>query len=188
MFGQILVEFLFRLTFGVAAAMALTPPRQVTSGFFRVHLWVLLGLQTLAALALYSAKPISGAARGRQSGPVLAGRRRRGGELRRRGHLAVRAAAGGQDCDRGSSPCCALAGCTLPRGRDCRQADCHATGRPRHRRAGCSGLVTTAMLLGHWYLNTPTMKLAPLQRLIVLLARGRRAADGRLRRRDVAGS
>src|SRR5690606_36125926 len=32
------------------------------------------------------------------------------------------------------------------------------------------GFVTTAMLLGHWYLNTPTMKLAPLMRLIVLLA------------------
>src|SRR4030095_4447409 len=31
------------------------------------------------------------------------------------------------------------------------------------------GLVTTAMLLGHWYLNTPTMKLEPLRRLIVLL-------------------
>jgi hypothetical protein len=26
------------------------------------------------------------------------------------------------------------------------------------------------MLLGHWYLNTPTMQLAPLRRLIVLLA------------------
>jgi hypothetical protein len=32
------------------------------------------------------------------------------------------------------------------------------------------GLVTTAMLLGHWYLNTPTMQLAPLRRLIVLMA------------------
>jgi hypothetical protein len=31
------------------------------------------------------------------------------------------------------------------------------------------GLVTTAMLLGHWYLNTPTMKLEPLKRLIALL-------------------
>src|SRR5262249_6605557 len=32
------------------------------------------------------------------------------------------------------------------------------------------GLVATAMLLGHWYLNSPTMKLEPLKRLIVLLA------------------
>ena len=28
------------------------------------------------------------------------------------------------------------------------------------------GTVMTAMLLGHWYLNTPTMVLAPLQRLV----------------------
>ena len=34
--------------------MGVTPSRQVTSGFFRVHLWVLMGVQTLAALALYS--------------------------------------------------------------------------------------------------------------------------------------
>ena len=51
MFGHILLEFLFRLTFGVAAAMACTSSRDVTSGFFRIHLWVLLGVQTLAALA-----------------------------------------------------------------------------------------------------------------------------------------
>jgi hypothetical protein len=31
------------------------------------------------------------------------------------------------------------------------------------------GLVTTSMLLGHWYLNTPTMKLEPLKRLITML-------------------
>ena len=31
------------------------------------------------------------------------------------------------------------------------------------------GSVTTAMLLGHWYLNTPTMKLEPLKRLLLLV-------------------
>jgi len=54
LFGQILVEFLFRLTFGVAVAMGVTPSRQVTSGFYRIHLWVLMGLQTLAVLAIGS--------------------------------------------------------------------------------------------------------------------------------------
>jgi len=52
-FSYLLTEFLFRLTFGVASAMAITSPRDVTSGFFRIHLWVLLGIQTLAALALF---------------------------------------------------------------------------------------------------------------------------------------
>jgi hypothetical protein len=32
------------------------------------------------------------------------------------------------------------------------------------------GTTFTAMLLGHWYLNTPTMKLQPLQRLVALMA------------------
>ena len=31
------------------------------------------------------------------------------------------------------------------------------------------GVVLAAMFLGHWYLNTPTMQLNPLKRLIVLL-------------------
>ena len=35
--------------------MAMTPAARVTSGFFRVHLWVLMGINTLASLALYSA-------------------------------------------------------------------------------------------------------------------------------------
>jgi hypothetical protein len=29
------------------------------------------------------------------------------------------------------------------------------------------GLTMAAMLLGHWYLNTPTMQLAPLRRLLI---------------------
>ena len=50
----ILVQFLLRLIFGVAAAMGVTPPRLVTAGFFRVHLWVLMGLGTVASLAVYT--------------------------------------------------------------------------------------------------------------------------------------
>jgi hypothetical protein len=32
------------------------------------------------------------------------------------------------------------------------------------------GVIMVAMLLGHWYLNTPTMELAPLRRLVILIA------------------
>ena len=49
MLWQILVQFLFRLAFGLAAAMALTSPRWVTPGFYRVHLWVGLGINTFVA-------------------------------------------------------------------------------------------------------------------------------------------
>ena len=45
---------MFRLALGLAATMALTSPKQVDSGFFRVHLWVLLGLGTFGSLVAYS--------------------------------------------------------------------------------------------------------------------------------------
>jgi hypothetical protein len=166
-FSQILVEFLFRLTFGVATAMAITPSRWVTSGFFRVHLWVLLGVQTLAALALSSATSSSpelasihraqfwlaiGAAVASYVGAVIWMY-----EVRLAGKLAIWIVAA-----------CSLAGCALP--------VLATTAKPvifqlADRVTGglLLGLVTTAMLLGHWYLNTPTMKLEPLKRLIVFL-------------------
>ena len=46
----ILSQFLLRLAFGLAIGMAITSPRKVSSGFFRNHLYVTLGLATLAAL------------------------------------------------------------------------------------------------------------------------------------------
>src|SRR3972149_469458 len=47
----LLVQFLLRLSFGLAVGMAVTSPRLVSSGYFRNHLYVTLGLTTLAALA-----------------------------------------------------------------------------------------------------------------------------------------
>jgi hypothetical protein len=170
LFGQILVEFLFRLTFGVAAAMGLTPSRHVTSGFYRIHLWVLMGLQTLAALAVYSRAPAEAAASTPevwkwQFGLAIAaaivsyiGAVIWMYERRLAGKIAVWLVSG-----------LSLLGCTLP-------AVLFATKPVAFQIADritgglLLGLVTTAMLLGHWYLNTPTMKLEPLKRLIVLLA------------------
>jgi len=51
-----LLSFALRVSFGFAVAMAITPPRWVGSGFYRVHLWVLLGVFTLAALVVLSVK------------------------------------------------------------------------------------------------------------------------------------
>src|SRR5690606_12940785 len=50
----LLVEFLLRLSFGLAAAMALVSSRKVSSGYFRNHLYVTLGLTSLAALVSWS--------------------------------------------------------------------------------------------------------------------------------------
>lgn len=168
MFGQILVEFLFRLTFGVAVAMGLTPSRWVTSGFFRIHLWVLLGVQTLAALAIYSGSKIPGApewiSRWQLGLAIAAAVASYVGaviwmyERNTAGKVVIWLIAG-----------LAIAGCTLPvigymtKPIAMQLADRVSGGL-------LLGLVTTAMLLGHWYLNTPTMKLEPLRRLIVLIA------------------
>lgn len=168
MFGNLLVEFLFRLTLGVAVAMGLTSSRDVTSGFFRIHLWVLMGLQTLAALTIFSSRPAEAAQQGlwqwrlglAVAGAVVAyvGAVIWMYERNWIGKIAVWLLAG-----------LAFAGCTIP-------IVVSGTGplgwQIADRLTGSLllGLVTAAMLLGHWYLNTPTMKLAPLRRLILLLA------------------
>lgn len=169
---HILVEFLFRLTFGVAVSMGLTPSRYVTSGFYRVHLWVLMGLMTFASLALYGT---------RQSlPPELASSRYWplllsiaaavvsyvGAviwmyERNLAGKIAIWVVAG-----------LSLLGCLV----GARAATAGATIPPgwlvADRLTGglVLGTITTAMLLGHWYLNTPTMKLDPLRRLIAWIA------------------
>lgn len=165
-FGYILVDFLFCLTFGVATAMAATSARQVTSGFFRVHLWVLLGVQTLAALTLFApshsgryAWMLSGQFWLAVTSAVLcyAGAVIWMYERVSLGKTAIAAVAA-----------CSLAGLTLPISvRLPHELAWQLAGRITG--SWLLGFVVTAMLLGHWYLNTPTMKLAPLQRLILLL-------------------
>src|SRR3954469_9730423 len=55
---QLLAQFLLRLSFGLAVGMAITSSRKVTSGFYRNHLYVTLGLTTLAAMVLAKLSPI----------------------------------------------------------------------------------------------------------------------------------
>jgi hypothetical protein len=54
---NLLIQFLLRLSFGLAAGMAITSSKKVTSGYFRNHLYVTLGLTTLAAMVSYAAAP-----------------------------------------------------------------------------------------------------------------------------------
>jgi hypothetical protein len=169
-YSHLLIEFLFRLTFGIATAMAVTSSRQVTSGFFRVHLWVLMGLQTLAALALYSvgqSSALSWIGRSRLGFAIAAAIASYVGaviwmyERPRPGKAAIVFVAA-----------CGLAGSWLPlMAMFGKPASLYALQLADRLTGGLLlGLVTTSMLLGHWYLNTPTMKLEPLKRLIVLLA------------------
>lgn len=161
---QILTQFLFRLSFGLALGMAITPPRKVTSGYFRNHLYVLLGLNVLAALVALAAPeqfrlwpPLAGAALSYFGAAVwLYEKRRAGGVVL--AVVAVVSLAGA----RLSTPSLS-SGVELLAAQVLRWADPPTAGL-------LLGSTIAAMFLGHWYLNTPTMELAPLRRLVLLMA------------------
>lgn len=162
-----LIEFLLRLSFGLAAAMLITPARWVTGGFFRVHLWVLMGLGTFASLAIYS----------------------RGADYDRPGlvlGLTIAAASASYvgaviwmyEAQRaGKVLLAAVTGLFLSAGlisqlRPSTETFAHPWFAPLDFIAGSLvlGSFMAAMLLGHWYLNHPGMKLEPLRRLVGLCA------------------
>jgi hypothetical protein len=166
----LLIQFLLRLSFGLAAAMASVSPRKVTSGYFRNHLYVLLGLSSLAAL-------LSRVAFSEAFGWALA--------------VAVLSYAGsvvwlyekrtfGLAVLIGVSAFAlagALAMTNSPESAPIAAADANqANGAVflRYVQTVSSGLLlgTTmaAMLLGHWYLNAPGMEIAPLQKLLLAMA------------------
>jgi hypothetical protein len=163
----ILLQFVFRLSLGVAVAMALTPPRWVTAGFYRVHLWVVMGLNTFAALIAWS-RPADGPAGRVALGLAVAltiasyfGAVIWLYEQRRAGVVALwvvaalaLAAAGGSTA--GIASAGALAAML-------EVFDIVSSGL-------LLGATITAMFLGHWYLNHPGMEMAPLRRLVLLMA------------------
>jgi hypothetical protein len=156
---QILIQFLLRASFGLAVAMAITPPRKVTSGFYRNHLYVILGMCVLASLAAF-ALPL-----GEMTWlPLVAAGLSYFGavawlyEKRRLGiallvSVAIVALAGDWQV---------AAFRTAPSTSILQMLDAPTAGL-------LLGSVLGAMFLGHWYLNTPTMELAPLRRLVLLV-------------------
>lgn len=164
----ILTQFVLRLAFGLALAMWVTPSRLVPSGFFRVHLYVLLGLNVLASLVAAGARdqfalwpPIAGAVLSYAGAVAWLYEKPRPGKVLL---LAVAALA--------------LVGAWLAPAVQATTAaavEQSATADVlRWIDAPTAGLLLgsamAAMLLGHWYLNTPTMDLVPLRRLVILLA------------------
>ncbi len=164
--AQLLVQFIFRLTFGMALAMGLTPPKLVTSGYYRVHLWVLMGLNTLASLALFSNRTyeywgvVFGLAIGLSVVSYIGAvmwlyERWQIGQF-----LLYLIALGGL-----------LAAILATSWDDAATTTGIVLGILDLASGGwLLGVTMAAMLLGHWYLNTPTMELVPLQRLVLLMA------------------
>jgi hypothetical protein len=164
----ILVQFLLRLAFGLALAMLLTPPKQVTSGFFRNHAYVLLGLGALATLVAVSRPEIlplwmPGAVAG--FGYVAAASWLYEKRALGMGSLAIVgiAAIAGAWSSMARVPASALASSPAF------DADWLVAVLDPLSSGLLLGATIGAMFLGHWYLNTPTMQLAPLRRLLKLL-------------------
>lgn len=166
----IFVQFVFRVSFGVALSMSITPSRLVTSGYYRVHLWVLMGLNTAAALALYTGRAafhdelvswqvvlalaISMAVACYGGAVCWLYEKARAGQAVLI-FVAVASAAGAL---LGTS----WAGAITPGRIVAAIADLLSSGL-------LLGSILAAMFLGHWYLNTPSMQLMPLKRLVILM-------------------
>ena len=149
----LLIDFLCRFGWGLAVGLLLTPITLVPAGFFRINLLVVMGLATFAALLAGSALP--------------------GSVVWLAGAAAVLAWAGSAAWfarrDRLGTFLCAASGAALA-------AAVVATGAADGRGAVAAaaallsglviGLTVHAMLLGHWYLNAPGMRVDALKRTI----------------------
>ena len=159
--------------------MAITSPQLVTSGYFRNHLYVTLGLATLAALALSQLAPAAAmwcsiaAATVSYVGAVCWLY-----ESPRAGRLMLWLVAA-----------CSLASALLAQPP---LVAPNLSSALQPFAVALSGLVLgvtfASMLLGHWYLNAPGMELAPLRRLLIVAAVSGRLTSSAQRRRPCAAS
>jgi hypothetical protein len=155
---RLLLDFLCRFGWGMAVGLVLTPATIVPAGFFRVNMLVVLGLATAAAAVGWRGEAASTAWIPATAAAVTAwigsvawlGERRQAGiwlcglAAAWLGLATVRVATGG-----GAAPWLMewQAVCGLVSGL-------------------VTGLTVHAMLLGHWYLNAPGMRVDALRRMI----------------------
>jgi hypothetical protein len=158
-----LSQFCLRLACGLALALIVTSPAQVTSGFFRIQMLVTLGLSVLAALSLPAAAPNGSLVTVLAIVAAVASFVGSFGwllERRRLGQTAVAVVA------LASAPAAVLSHSAVFVGSWPARV---LGGLDPLAGAFVLGSTVTAMLLGHWYLVTPTMALAPLRRLVALM-------------------
>ena len=192
----VLSQFLLRLSFGLAIGMAVTNPRQITSGFYRTHLWVVLGLCTLALLVAFATPgfpvwpPLAGAILSYVGSILWIYEAKLAGWIA----LLLVAAVTLTGCwllpAAGSNPSVVETSAESEAAASTSGTDANDTDMNENRLADpgsnrmaeiCNwldaplaglllGFTITAMFLGHWYLNTPTMQIVPLQKLLLWMA------------------
>jgi hypothetical protein len=169
---SILSQFLLRLAFGLAVGMGLTSPRYVASGFFRNHLYVTLGLTTLATLVIGRvsralALPAACAAVSSFIGSACWLYESKRAGVVAIWLVAVFALLGAcmESVDRYEAA--SFQNTTVAKQAPT-ESSLHLMRTASVATSGLVlGLTFASMLLGHWYLNSPGMELAPLRRLLV---------------------
>jgi len=148
----LLIDFLCRFAWGLCVGLLLTPTGVVPAGFFRVNLLVVLGLATFAALLGGSALP-------GWFWPLPAA-------------AAVAAWLGSiawyAERTRGGLAFCAACAALLAAASVCAGPANVLPATARLLSGLLVGLTVHAMLLGHWYLNAPGMRVDALRRMIDL--------------------
>jgi hypothetical protein len=167
---HLLIQFMFRVTFGVALAMGVTPSRYVTSGFYRVHLWVLMGVNTFSGLAIFTRQEL--VAQGPFSWQLLFGITVGLAVLCYIGSvlwLYEKAEAGGLVLFVVAVTALVGAGMVTPWSESTSSTGIILAFLDLTSSGILLGVTLSAMFLGHWYLNTPTMELLPLKRLVIFM-------------------
>ena len=187
----LLIQFLLRLSFGLAAGMAITSSKRVTSGYFRNHLYVTLGLATLATLLSSSVATeafwyaVSAALFSYVGSVCWLYEKAGAGKVMLlvvavaslTGTFSLESSNGSHDLEsflEKYSPLASASGVMISYDEMENVGYAHLMGCDLNVLANVSsglllGMTMAAMLLGHWYLNSPMMELAPLRRLILAM-------------------
>ena len=160
---RLLLDFFCRFGWGMAVGLILTPAAIVPAGFFRVNLLVVLGLATAAAAVAWQGEAASSAWLPATAAAITAW-------VGSVAWLAERQRTGRWFC--GAAAAWLAIATVIVAPRDASEGSVLAgfAGWLAPTLALLSGLVTGltvhAMLLGHWYLNAPGMRVDALRRMI----------------------
>lgn len=167
-----IAQFALRLTCGIALNWSLMPRSQVTCGFFRIQMFVTLGLSVLAALTWGQ---LAGTDDGQDATPARWLYDNGAAACIVMGAISFLGSAVWTLNRRrlGDVLCIALA--SLASALIISAAWIQSSGQLLRIASELStafmlGSMMTAMLLGHWYLTAPTMSIEPLKRLTLFVA------------------